>query len=78
VTLPKRDTVSFVNNQRESYSFKFDNVLHNVSQETVFDECAREIISSVVDGYNGTILAYGQTGAGKTFTYVLYCVLFQQ
>jgi len=25
-------------------------------------------VSSVVDGYNGTIFAYGQTGTGKTFT----------
>jgi kinesin family member 6/9 len=25
-------------------------------------------VSSVVQGYNGTILCYGQTGAGKTFT----------
>jgi kinesin family protein 6/9 len=25
-------------------------------------------VTSVLEGYNGTILAYGQTGAGKTFT----------
>jgi kinesin family protein 6/9 len=25
-------------------------------------------VTSVVQGYNGTILCYGQTGAGKTFT----------
>lgn len=23
---------------------------------------------SVLDGYNGTVMAYGQTGTGKTFT----------
>jgi kinesin family protein 6/9 len=25
-------------------------------------------VKSVVDGFNGTVLVYGQTGAGKTFT----------
>ncbi len=31
-------------------------------------ECARDVVSSVLDGYNGTIMAYGQTGSGKTYT----------
>lgn len=67
--LPKKsEQLSFINNQRESYSFKFDTVLHNASQESVFEECGRDIISNFIEGYNGTILAYGQTGAGKTFT----------
>lgn len=26
------------------------------------------IIESVLDGFNGTVLAYGQTASGKTFT----------
>ena len=26
------------------------------------------IFQSVLDGYNGTVMAYGQTGTGKTFT----------
>ena len=26
------------------------------------------ILQSVLDGYNGTIMAYGQTGTGKTYT----------
>lgn len=29
---------------------------------------ARPIVSNVLEGYNGTIFAYGQTGTGKTFT----------
>ena len=43
-------------------------VLHNASQEAVYTRCGRELITRVLDGYNGTILAYGQTGAGKTHT----------
>ena len=33
----------------------------------VFDD-AKPIITSCVDGYNVCIIAYGQTGAGKTYT----------
>lgn len=34
----------------------------------MFDIGAKEILHSVLEGYSGTIMAYGQTGAGKTFT----------
>ena len=47
---------------------RFDSVLNNASQETMYEVAAEEITSSVLNGYNGTVMAYGQTGAGKTFT----------
>ncbi len=31
-------------------------------------QSAKPILESVMEGYNGTIFAYGQTGTGKTFT----------
>jgi len=34
----------------------------------VYDAAARPIIDSVLDGFNGTIFAYGQTSSGKTHT----------
>jgi Kinesin motor domain len=34
----------------------------------VFEDSARSIVDGALEGYNGTIFAYGQTGAGKTFT----------
>uniref|UniRef100_A0A8C0UTS2 Kinesin-like protein n=1 Tax=Cyanistes caeruleus TaxID=156563 RepID=A0A8C0UTS2_CYACU len=37
-------------------------------QLDVYNLTARPIIDSVLEGYNGTIFAYGQTGTGKTFT----------
>ncbi|CAD2215557.1 Microtubule binding/Kinesin motor domain containing protein, putative [Angomonas deanei] len=37
------------------------------TQEDVFDSCA-PILQCVKDGLNGTIMVYGQTGTGKTFT----------
>lgn len=37
------------------------------TQAMIFQEIA-ELIGDVLNGYNSTILAYGQTGAGKTHT----------
>jgi len=37
------------------------------SQEDVFED-TKDLVQSGVDGYNVTIFAYGQTGAGKTYT----------
>ena len=34
----------------------------------VFKQAALPIIESLLEGYNGTIFAYGQTGTGKTHT----------
>lgn len=48
--------------------FQFDAVFDGDStQEDVFADC-RDLVQSAVDGYNVTIFAYGQTGAGKTHT----------
>ena len=57
-----------MNNQCENWKFKYDKLMHNASQETVFEYCAQEAVSSVVDGYNSTVMCYGQTASGKTFT----------
>ena len=49
--------------------FTFDSVYDwNSKQENIFAEIAYPIIENVMEGYNGTIFAYGQTGTGKTFT----------
>ncbi|XP_058249004.1 kinesin heavy chain [Hemibagrus wyckioides] len=49
--------------------YVFDRVLPpNTTQELVYDACAKQIVKDVLDGYNGTIFAYGQTSSGKTHT----------
>ncbi|TKY65597.1 Armadillo repeat-containing kinesin protein 2 [Spatholobus suberectus] len=40
----------------------------NVSMKLWLSQLWRSVIMSVLDGYNGTVMAYGQTGTGKTFT----------
>uniref|UniRef100_A0A7N4UXD3 Kinesin-like protein n=1 Tax=Sarcophilus harrisii TaxID=9305 RepID=A0A7N4UXD3_SARHA len=57
-----------VNNQQTDWSFKLDGVLHDASQDCVYDTVAKEVVAQALDGYNGTIMCYGQTGAGKTYT----------
>ncbi|CAB1099228.1 unnamed protein product [Ectocarpus sp. CCAP 1310/34] len=50
-------------------SFFFDAVFGDRSaQERVYEVCGAPLVESVLQGYNGTIFAYGQTGAGKTHT----------
>ncbi|NXQ00692.1 KIF9 protein, partial [Vidua macroura] len=57
-----------VNNSQTDWSFKLDGLLHNTSQEMVYDTVAKGLVSKALQGYNGTIMCYGQTGAGKTYT----------
>ncbi|XP_040481398.1 centromere-associated protein E isoform X2 [Ursus maritimus] len=50
-------------------SFHFDRVFHsNETTKNVYEEIAVPIIDSAIQGYNGTIFAYGQTASGKTYT----------
>ncbi|XP_074848090.1 centromere-associated protein E [Carettochelys insculpta] len=59
-------TVSQVDGTR---TFNYDCVFHsNDSTQQVYEGVAVPIIKSAVQGYNGTIFAYGQTASGKTYT----------
>ncbi|XP_027438998.1 kinesin-like protein KIF9 isoform X6 [Zalophus californianus] len=57
-----------VNNKQTDWSFKLDGVLHNASQDLVYETVAKDVVAQALNGYNGTIMCYGQTGAGKTYT----------
>ena len=50
-------------------SFTFDAVYDwNSKQVELYEETFAPLVDSVLQGFNGTIFAYGQTGTGKTFT----------
>ncbi|KAF6260559.1 P-loop containing nucleoside triphosphate hydrolase protein [Scenedesmus sp. NREL 46B-D3] len=50
-------------------SFTFDSVFDwESTQKEVYESTAAGIVNSTLEGYNGTIFAYGQTGTGKTHT----------
>lgn len=51
--------------------FSYDAVYDcDASQVDIYNETARPIVDKVLQGYNGTIFAYGQTGTGKTYTMI--------
>lgn len=53
----------------DSRQFTFDRVFGFQSDhDELFEGAPMSIVDSAVEGYNGTIFAYGQTGTGKTFT----------
>lgn len=50
-------------------TFTFDAVYDMFSkQNDLYDYSCKPLIDSVLQGFNGTIFAYGQTGTGKTYT----------
>ncbi|KAF7255193.1 hypothetical protein EG68_08214 [Paragonimus skrjabini miyazakii] len=50
-------------------TYTFDVVLTpSTTQTEVYEKSASSIVLSVLNGYNGTIFAYGQTASGKTYT----------
>eukprot|EP00762_Andalucia_godoyi_P002744 ANDGO_04515.mRNA.1 Osmotic avoidance abnormal protein 3 len=64
------DTVFISNpsNGKEE-GFTFDHAYWIDSpQESVYNDLGRPILDKALEGYNSTIFAYGQTGAGKTFS----------
>ena len=71
--LPNADSTSSdcIKNLQESIPLRF-HFVHvfgmKSSQKNVFDVAAKDIVKQFLEGYNGTIFAYGQTGAGKTYT----------
>ena len=45
----------------------------SASQEEVYCVCAKHIILSTLEGYNGSLIAYGQTGnASYEFLIIIY------
>ncbi|EYU32005.1 hypothetical protein ABFS82_02G152400 [Erythranthe guttata] len=66
---PELKRLKLRKNNWDSDTFEFDEVLTEfASQKRVYEVVAKPVVESVLDGYNGTVMAYGQTGTGKTYT----------
>lgn len=66
---PELKRLKLRKNNWSSESYRFDEVLtETASQKRVYEAVAKPVVESVLSGYNGTIMAYGQTGTGKTYT----------
>ncbi|PQQ19851.1 kinesin-like protein KIN-5D [Prunus yedoensis var. nudiflora] len=56
-------------NKQIDRTFAFDKVFGPASQQKeLYDQAVSPIVNEVLEGYNCTIFAYGQTGTGKTYT----------
>ncbi|XP_068683876.1 centromere-associated protein E-like isoform X2 [Montipora foliosa] len=66
-----KNTITQVSNGKllQNSSYSFDQIF-DVSSTTqdVYDEFGQPIVLSAMDGFNGTLFAYGQTSSGKTYT----------
>ncbi|KMZ65459.1 Armadillo repeat-containing kinesin-like protein 2 [Zostera marina] len=66
---PELKRLKLRKNNWDSDTYQFDEVLTEfASQKRVYEVVAKPVVESVLEGYNGTVMAYGQTGTGKTFT----------
>jgi hypothetical protein len=39
---------------------QYDGYLENATQESIYNDCAADVVDNVLTGYNGTIFCYGQ------------------
>ena len=71
------DSISNYNNKKRQiidliYSpqkFYFDKIYSpHIESQFIYKEICQDIITSLIEGFNGSILMYGQTTSGKTFT----------
>ncbi|XP_049878663.1 kinesin-like protein Klp68D isoform X2 [Pectinophora gossypiella] len=66
---PERGTVQVLNPKGQDKLFTYDAAYdHAADTQTIYDEMVRPLVASVLDGFNGCVFAYGQTGTGKTHT----------
>ncbi|KAK2957689.1 putative Kinesin heavy chain [Blattamonas nauphoetae] len=69
LNFPDEQTVKVAEKTLGSYTFPLDRVFPpGTDQPTVYNDCGRQTIEDILQGFNGTLFAYGQTGAGKSFT----------
>ncbi|KAE8010155.1 hypothetical protein FH972_006545 [Carpinus fangiana] len=63
------ETFLFKDEKEEDFTFSFDRVFYEESKQAeVYEFLALPIVRDAVNAINGTIITYGQTGAGKTYS----------
>ena len=65
----ERGTVQLRKPFFDTREFSLDVVLgRDCTQAQTYEAVGRPVVDDVIEGFNGTVLAYGQTGTGKTYT----------
>ncbi|RWR95465.1 kinesin-like protein KIN-5B [Cinnamomum micranthum f. kanehirae] len=61
--------VQSIANKQIDRAFAFDKVFGpKAQQRSIYDQAISPIVDEVLEGFNCTVFAYGQTGTGKTYT----------
>ncbi|KAL4564175.1 hypothetical protein LXL04_028228 [Taraxacum kok-saghyz] len=69
ITRSDSQSFSIKDEKDKQYTFTFDRVFYEDSEQAdVYEHVGRPIVRDAVNSINGTIITYGQTGAGKTYT----------
>ncbi|KAI8337282.1 P-loop containing nucleoside triphosphate hydrolase protein [Chlamydoabsidia padenii] len=69
-----KEVIDFIPNEPQivvgqKQSFTFDHVYPPLTEQAkVYETCVIPLVHNFLEGYNATVLAYGQTGAGKSFS----------
>ncbi|XP_071384535.1 centromere-associated protein E [Centroberyx affinis] len=65
----EKKSIQQIDDGNPTKSFGFDRVFSaDETTHQLYQDIAKPLVVSTVEGYNGTIFAYGQTSSGKTFT----------
>jgi kinesin family protein 6/9 len=60
--IPKDISAGYVNHKKEKYTYQLNHIFdEETTQEQIFDGIAKNVVHNVLNGFNGTIFAYGQT-----------------
>eukprot|EP00834_Sanchytrium_tribonematis_P003388 NODE_129_length_16972_cov_2.172643.p3 type:complete len:442 gc:universal NODE_129_length_16972_cov_2.172643:13310-11985(-) len=65
--LIKENSIS-ISSKKDTLTFAFEKVFSPGENEVVFKETCSSLVESSLDGYNATLLCYGASNSGKTYT----------
>ncbi|KAG8479196.1 hypothetical protein CXB51_029764 [Gossypium anomalum] len=71
ICIQSMDSETFIvkDEKEEGFTFSFDKVFYEESKQAdVYEFLVLPIVRDTVNSINGTIITYGQTGAGKTYS----------
>ncbi|KAG0373627.1 hypothetical protein BGX24_011452 [Mortierella sp. AD032] len=54
--------------RRVAVDYNYDHALTGSDNELIYNTSVKNLVQSAMEGYNGTVFAYGQTSSGKTYS----------
>ncbi|KAI1319338.1 hypothetical protein EDD11_004204 [Mortierella claussenii] len=57
-----------VHARRAAVEYAYDHALTGSDNEEIYNSSVKNLVQSAMEGYNGTVFAYGQTSSGKTYS----------